>query len=113
MCFFNRHTFTWGSSITFDAMPLSLRCSCGAMSREDIGPVPQLQAENERLRAALTEIRDVISGTLTVQRPLLDVVSEIVTKALSETSLTGPASRLVAARRAEDPTVPKGRSSPR
>lgn len=40
--------------------------------------------DEERLRTALTEIQDVISGTLTVQRPLLDVVSEIVTSALSE-----------------------------
>ena len=42
------------------------------------------EQEVGRLRSALMEIQDVISGTLTVQRPLLDVVSEIATLALSE-----------------------------
>jgi hypothetical protein len=65
MCFKNQHTFTWGSSTTADATPLSLRCACGAMRREDVPPFLALQAENARLteqlrsaRAALQTIRD-------------------------------------------------------
>jgi hypothetical protein len=53
MCFKNQHSFTQGSSTTIDAMPLSLRCACGAMSREDIAPLRQLQAENARLTEQL------------------------------------------------------------
>lgn len=42
----------------------------------------RVEAENGRLRSALTEIQDVISGALTVQRPLLAVVGEIADAAL-------------------------------
>lgn len=56
MCYANRHTFMWGSSTAFDAMPLSLRCECGAMSREDTNPVQRLQAENERLATELAAL---------------------------------------------------------
>lgn len=55
-CWANRHTFNWAGGTTTDAMPLSLRCECGAMSREDIDPVRQLQASNARLK----EIAEIV-----------------------------------------------------
>lgn len=58
MCWANRHTFTWSSSTASDAMPLSLRCECGAISREAISPVQHLQTEVARLRAALVDMLD-------------------------------------------------------
>lgn len=66
-CWADRHTFNWGSSTTTDAMPLSLRCECGVMSREDVDPVKRLQArladvesENARLVAALQVVRNIL-----------------------------------------------------
>lgn len=62
MCFGNQHTFTWGSSTATDAMPLSLRCECGAMSREDIAALRQLQAENVLLQRQLKIATDFLEG---------------------------------------------------
>jgi hypothetical protein len=75
MCFGNQHTFTWPSTTTVDAVPLSLRCACGAMSREDIDPLRQLQAENARLAeqvriatGALEAIKGVPGGLIDGER---------------------------------------------
>lgn len=56
-CWANRHTFSWGSSTATDAMPLSLRCDCGAMSRKDIDPVKRLQDALEAAAQRETELR--------------------------------------------------------
>jgi hypothetical protein len=52
-CRYDTHTWSWGGSTTTDAIPLRLRCDCGLLTREDIGPIQRLQAENARLRERL------------------------------------------------------------
>jgi hypothetical protein len=54
------------------------------------GVEDNLVNDNERLRAALCEILAVVSGTLTVHRPLLAVVSEIADAGLTPSRCSAP-----------------------
>lgn len=60
MCWGNRHNFSWGSSTAADVIPLSLRCQCGLISREDINPIQHLQAEVARLRKAGDQLAGMV-----------------------------------------------------
>jgi hypothetical protein len=54
------------------------------------GVEDNLVNDNERLRATLCKIRAVVSGVLTVNRPLLAVVSEIADAALTPSRYPAP-----------------------
>lgn len=66
-CWGTRHLWTWSASTTADEMPLSLRCACGALTREQAvsivvplrvepaGPVERDQSPHERETGTMSE----------------------------------------------------------
>ncbi len=63
------HYFMWGASTTTDAMPLTLRCQCGSVSRADMDQLAASRAEAEALREHLVEFHACNSWRLAASPP--------------------------------------------
>jgi hypothetical protein len=92
-CYANRHTFMWGSSTVADETPLSLSCECGAVRREDIVPIQQLQqaalAQAERVAELEAEI-ERLTWVLRTARGHMESLNGVAALELLRAALAGP-----------------------